>query len=51
MTADHTATRILSVLELLQTHGRLSGAELSDRLQVDRRTVRRYIQALEGDHC
>jgi predicted DNA-binding transcriptional regulator YafY len=48
MTADHTATRILSVLELLQTHGRLSGAELSDRLQVDRRTVRRYIQALEG---
>jgi predicted DNA-binding transcriptional regulator YafY len=40
-------TRVLALLELLQTHARLSGAELADRLQVDRRTVRRYITALE----
>lgn len=40
-------TRVLAVLELLQTHGRMSGAELARRLQVDRRTVRRYIAALE----
>jgi predicted DNA-binding transcriptional regulator YafY len=40
-------TRVLALLELLQTHARLSGAELAERLQVDRRTVRRYITALE----
>ncbi len=40
-------TRVLAVLELLQTHGRMSGAELSRRLDVDRRTVRRYIAKLE----
>jgi predicted DNA-binding transcriptional regulator YafY len=40
-------TRVLAVLELLQTHGRMSGAELARRLAVDRRTVRRYIAALE----
>jgi predicted DNA-binding transcriptional regulator YafY len=40
-------TRVLAVLELLQTYGRMSGAELARRLQVDRRTVRRYIAALE----
>jgi predicted DNA-binding transcriptional regulator YafY len=40
-------TRILTVLELLQTHGRLTGAELARRLKVDARTVRRYIVALE----
>lgn len=44
---NHPATRILAVLELLQTHGRLSGAELSQRLSVDRRTLRRYISRLE----
>ena len=40
--------RVLSLLELLQSHGRLSGTELASRLGVDKRTVRRYIQALEG---
>ena len=40
-------TRILAALELLQTHGQLSGAEMARRLGVDRRTVRRYIVALE----
>jgi predicted DNA-binding transcriptional regulator YafY len=40
-------TRVLAVLELLQTHGKMSGAELARRLAVDRRTVRRYIAALQ----
>ncbi|MCK8497596.1 helix-turn-helix transcriptional regulator [Myxococcus fulvus] len=40
-------TRVLTVLELLQTHGRMSGSELARRLEVDRRTVRRYILKLE----
>lgn len=40
-------TRVLALLELLQTHSRLSGAELADRLGVDRRTIRRYITVLE----
>lgn len=39
--------RILAALELLQAHGQLSGVELARRLGVDRRTVRRYITALE----
>lgn len=43
----HPTTRVLAVLELLQTHGRLSGAEMSARLQVDARTLRRYIVTLE----
>jgi predicted DNA-binding transcriptional regulator YafY len=40
-------TRVLAVLELLQTHGQLSGSELARRLEVDGRTLRRYIAALE----
>ena len=40
-------TRVLSLLELLQTHGLLSGSEIAKRLEVDIRTVRRYIAALE----
>lgn len=43
----HPTTRVLAVLELLQTHGRMSGAELARRLEVDGRTLRRYISALE----
>jgi predicted DNA-binding transcriptional regulator YafY len=43
----HPTTRVLALLELLQTHGRLGGAELSARLGVDRRTLRRYIGKLE----
>ncbi len=39
--------RVLTVLELLQARGRQSGAELADKLGVDRRTVRRYIAKLE----
>jgi predicted DNA-binding transcriptional regulator YafY len=43
----HPTTRALAVLELLQTHRRMSGSELALRLGVDRRTLRRYIAALE----
>jgi predicted DNA-binding transcriptional regulator YafY len=43
----HPTTRVLAVLELLQSRGRLSGAELAARLEVDRRTVRRYITMLQ----
>jgi predicted DNA-binding transcriptional regulator YafY len=38
--------RVLTVLELLQSHDRLTGAELARRLEVDVRTVRNYIQTL-----
>ena len=40
-------TRVLAVLELLQANGQMGGAELAERLDVDRRTIRRYITALE----
>jgi predicted DNA-binding transcriptional regulator YafY len=43
----HPTTRVLALLELLQTHGRMSGAELAPRLGVDRRTLRRYVGKLE----
>jgi predicted DNA-binding transcriptional regulator YafY len=40
--------RVLTVLELLQAHGRMSGPELARRLEVNVRTVRDYIEML-GD--
>jgi predicted DNA-binding transcriptional regulator YafY len=40
-------TRVLAVLELLQSHGQVSGAELARRVEVDPRTLRRYIATLE----
>lgn len=40
-------TRLLAVLALLQTHQQLSGAEIARRLEVDVRTVRRYITSLQ----
>ncbi len=39
---SHPLTRVLTLLELLQSHVRLTGAELADRLGTDVRTVRRY---------
>lgn len=39
--------RVLALLELLQSNGQLSGSELARRLEVDGRTLRRYIVALE----
>ena len=44
---DSPTTRVLAVLELLQAHGALSGPELARRLEVDGRTLRRYIRKLE----
>jgi predicted DNA-binding transcriptional regulator YafY len=44
----HPTTRVLAVLELLQTHGQISAAEISTRLGIDARTVRRYMVTLEG---
>ncbi len=41
------ATRLLTVLELLQTHPGLSGAEMARRLEVAIRSVRRYVTMLQ----
>jgi predicted DNA-binding transcriptional regulator YafY len=43
----YPTTRVLTILELLQARPGLSGAELAARLEVDRRTVRRYITMLQ----
>lgn len=43
----HPTTRVLTVLELLQARGRLTGPELAERLEVDLRTVRRYVTMLQ----
>jgi predicted DNA-binding transcriptional regulator YafY len=43
----HPTTRLLTILELLQTHPYLSGEELASRLEVESRTVRRYILMLQ----
>lgn len=42
----HPASRVLGMLELLQSHPRLTGADLGQRLGVDERTVRRYATTL-----
>ena len=43
----HPTTRVLTILELLQAYPRLSGTQLANRLEVDVRTVRRYIVMLQ----
>jgi predicted DNA-binding transcriptional regulator YafY len=43
----HPTTRVLTVLELLQAHGRINGPELATRLEVNIRTVRHYITLLQ----
>src|SRR5437764_14395951 len=40
-------TRVLTVLELLQSHQQLSGPEIAERLEVNTRMVRRYITMLQ----
>ncbi|HEX9824818.1 MAG TPA: YafY family protein [Actinomycetota bacterium] len=45
--ATRPATRLLAMLEVLETRGRVSGRELAERLEVDPRTVRRYAVKLE----
>jgi len=42
--------RVLTVLEILQARERVSGAELAERLEVNTRTVQRYIARLQ-DLC
>ena len=39
--------RLLELLELLQTRPLTTGGEIADRLEIDRRTVRRYVAALQ----
>lgn len=39
--------RVLAVLALLQAHDRMSGGEIARRLEIDTRTVRRYITMLQ----
>lgn len=41
------ASRILTMLEILQDHPGISGPELSERLEVSSRTIRRYIVTLQ----
>jgi len=43
----HPTTRLLTILELLQSRQAISGTELAERLEVDTRTVRRYITMLQ----
>lgn len=43
----HPTTRVLTVLELLQSHRRMTGAQLAERVEVNVRTLRRYITMLE----
>ncbi|MFE5114282.1 helix-turn-helix transcriptional regulator [Streptomyces sp. NPDC056663] len=43
---SHPLTRVLTLLELLQSNAGLSGPDLADRLDTDVRTVRRYIAHL-----
>jgi len=41
------AIKALSILEMLQSQRQISGADMADRLGIDRRTLRRYIAMLE----
>src|SRR5712691_7296625 len=43
----HPTTRVLTVLELLQSRGRMTGAEIARRLEVNIRTARHYIEMLQ----
>ncbi len=43
----HHTTRLLTILELLQSRARIGGPELAERLEVDVRTIRRGIAQLQ----
>ena len=44
---DLSFGRLLTLLELLQAYRRLNAREIADRLEVDVRTVRRYVAGLQ----
>jgi predicted DNA-binding transcriptional regulator YafY len=43
--------RVLALLELLQNADEIPGTELARQLEVDRRTLRRYITRLQDMGC
>lgn len=43
----YPTSRVLAVLEILQSHKRMTGTELAQRLEVNIRTLRRYITTLQ----
>jgi predicted DNA-binding transcriptional regulator YafY len=43
---SYSTARVLVLLELLEAHGRVRGEELARRLEVNERTVRRYVMTL-----
>ena len=43
----HPTTRVLTVLDVLQSRGSVTAAELAGRMEVDVRTVRRYVAMLQ----
>lgn len=43
---SYSTARVLALLELLEAHGRMGGEDLAARLEVDVRTVRRYVMTL-----
>ncbi|HEX5166211.1 MAG TPA: YafY family protein [Thermomicrobiales bacterium] len=43
----HPTTRVLTVLELLQSQGHVTGPDLAERLEVNVRTARRYVTMLQ----
>src|SRR5260370_20338728 len=43
----HPTTHVLTVLELVQSHGRMTGAEIARRLEVNIRTARHYVEMLQ----
>ena len=45
---DSVHARLLTLLELLQVYRRMSAREIAGRLEIDARTVRRYIAALQA---
>jgi predicted DNA-binding transcriptional regulator YafY len=43
----HPTTRLLTILELLQTREGLSGAKLAQYLEISPRSIRRYVMMLQ----
>lgn len=42
----YSTSRVLAILDLLQTHGQMRGEDIAARLEVDARTIRRYVMIL-----